>query len=467
MTIRFTNLFSRRNTITTNDLEKAIRNAFANSFLWGSLGGIVTNNDKDLARYIDMAYNINPDVFAIVNQMASKFISIPYCITDIEDKKSYQKLKRLEQSTKYDFTFQQEYKSLELKAKAYTEDEYPMPFLRPNPEQTWTQFWQLSMIFLQTTGNVYWYMPMPEEGANQGVPKALYVLPSHLMEIVIKQDVTIGFDDPVNYYQFLGGARDIPFRSDEVIHIKYPNPNYDINGAHLYGQSKLRAGWKNVITTNKGLDLAYNTQKNGGAFGFVHAKDGVLEKPAIDGLKERLKQAKASTEDLSRIMGSATALGFTKIGLTTDELKPFEYFSYDLKALCNVFGWDHVLLGNGDNAKYDNMKIAEKRVVKNTIVGDVNLMQDAFNTQFLPKFKEYQNRCIVFKIKELPEMQQDYKTMTEWVCKLKDKGLITGNTALQILNMPKSDNSLLDEYTVNEDLMLLEDAIRPVHGLDE
>ena len=437
MTIRFTNLFSRRNTITTNDLEKAIRNAFANSFLWGSLGGIVTDNDKEVARYIDMAYNINPDVFAIVNQMASKFISIPYCITDIEDKKSYQKLKRLEQSTKYDFTFQQEYKSLELKAKAYTEDEYPMPFLRPNPEQTWTQFWQLSMIFLQTTGNVYWYMPMPEEGANQGVPKALYVLPSHLMEIVIKQDVTIGFDDPVNYYQFLGGARDIPFRSDEVIHIKYPNPNYDINGAHLYGQSKLRAGWKNVITTNKGLDLAYNTQKNGGAFGFVHAKDGVLEKPAIDGLKERLKQAKASTEDLSRIMGSATALGFTKIGLTTDELKPIEYFSYDLKALCNVFGWDHVLLGYGDNAKYDNMKIAEKRVVKNTIVGDVNLMQDAFNTQFLPKFKEYQNRCIVFKIKELPEMQQDYKTMTEWVCKLKDKGLITGNTALQILNMPK------------------------------
>ena len=91
MTIRFTNLFSRRNTITTNDLEKAIRNAFANSFLWGSLGGIVTDNDKEVARYIDMAYNINPDVFAIVNQMASKFISIPYCITDIEDKKSYQK----------------------------------------------------------------------------------------------------------------------------------------------------------------------------------------------------------------------------------------------------------------------------------------------------------------------------------------------------------------------------------------
>ena len=467
MTIRFTNPFSRRNTITTNDLEKALKNAFANSFLWGSLGGIVTDDDKDVARYIDMAYNINPDVFAIVNQMASKFISIPYCIRDIEDKKSYQKLKRLERSTKYDLSFQQEMKYLELKNRAYTEDEYPMPFLRPNPEQTWTQFLQLTMIFLQTTGNVYWYMAMPEEGANKGVPKALYVLPSHLMEIVIKQDVTIGLDDPVDYYQFLGGARDIPFKSDEVIHIKYPNPNYDINGAHLYGQSKLRAGWKNVITTNKGLDLAYNTQKNGGAFGFIHAKDGILEQSAADGITERLKQAKVSTEDLSRIMGSTTALAFTKIGLTTDELKPFEYFSYDLKALCNVFGWDHVLLGNGDNAKYDNMKIAEKRVVKNTIVGDVNLIQEAFNTQFLPKFKEYQNRCIEFKVKELPEMQQDYKTMTEWVCKLKDKGLITGNTALQILDMPQSDNSLLDEYTVNEDLMLLEDAIRPVDGLDE
>ena len=469
MALGIRNPFYNRNRISENDLKKAIRNAFANSFLWGSLGGIVTDNDKDVARYIDMAYNINPDVFAIVNQMASKFISIPYCIRDIEDKKSYQKLKRLEQSTKYDFTFQQEYKSLELKAKAYTEDEYPMPFERPNPEQTWTQFWQLSMIFLQTTGNVYWYMAIPEEGANKGVPKALYVLPSHLMEIVIKQDVTIGFDDPVDYYQFLGGARDIPFRADEVIHIKYPNPNYDINGAHLYGQSKLRAGWKNVITTNKGLDLAYNTQKNGGAFGFIHAKDPnqPLTQDQADSMLERINQARVSTEDLSRIMGSATALAFTKIGLTTDELKPFEYFSYDLKALCYVFGWDDVLMGNGTNAKHDNMKTAEKRVVKNAIVGDVNLFQEAFNTQFLPKFKEYQNRCIDFKVKELPEMQQDYKTMTEWVCKLKDKGLITGNTALQILDMPQSENTLLDEYTVNEDLMLLEDAIRPVDGLDE
>ena len=44
-----------------------------------------------------MAYNINPDVFAIVNQMASKFVSIPYCIRDIEDKKSYHELPTLEE----------------------------------------------------------------------------------------------------------------------------------------------------------------------------------------------------------------------------------------------------------------------------------------------------------------------------------------------------------------------------------
>ena len=92
MALGIRNPFYNRNRISDNDLKKAIKNAFANSFLWGSLGGIITDDDKEVARYIDMAYNINPDVFAIVNQMASKFVSIPYCIKDIEDKKSYQKL---------------------------------------------------------------------------------------------------------------------------------------------------------------------------------------------------------------------------------------------------------------------------------------------------------------------------------------------------------------------------------------
>jgi hypothetical protein len=108
------------------------------------------------------------------------------------------------------------------------------------------------------------------------------------------------------------------------------------------------------------------------------------------------------------------------------------------------------------------MKVAEKRVVTGKIVPDIVLFQEAINKHFLPLFKGYENKCIEFKVKELPEMQQDYKTMTEWITNLIDKALITRRKGLAILGMPSDDsNILLDELTTVDDIMTLEDAILP------
>jgi HK97 family phage portal protein len=452
------------NRVTNRQLEDIIRNQFNEAFLWGTLGNEVLDDDLDTKRYIDFAYNINPDVYSIVNQIASKFTSIPYCIRDIEDSESYQKLISLNRSTKYNYSFPQEVKAYDLKQKTYKDEEIPMPFEDPNPEQTWQEFWNLSEIFLQTTGNVYWYMLRPEDGRNNGVPIAIYVLPSHLMEIIVKPKVTIGIDNPVDYYRLKETTRYIKFKEEDVIHIKYSNPNYNDNGSHLYGQSPLRAGYKNVTATNKALDLNINTMKNGGAFGLINSKDpntGYTEEQG-QSIKDRLEEASVSQKDLSRIIATGAAIEFTRISLTADELKPFDHLSYNLKALCNIFGWDDKLLNSDDGAKYDNMKVAEKRVVTGKIVPDIVLFQEAINKHFLPLFKGYENKCIEFKVKELPEMQQDYKTMTEWITNLIDKALITRRKGLAILGMPSDDsNILLDELTTVDDIMTLEDAILP------
>ena len=448
-------------------VENAVRNKFNEAFFFGSLGGEVLDDDLNKKRYIDYAYNINPDVYSVVNQIANKFTSIPYVIRRIEDEQAQKSLNRINRTTKYDYSLPQEVRVRQLKELAFKDGSFDLPLETPNPNQTWDEFWMLSETFLNTTGNVYWYVMKPELRPN-AEPTAIYVLPSHLVQIVIKHNVSFqSIENPVDYYILSEGAQYIDFKAEEVIHIKYANPNYDENGSHLYGQSPLRAAWKNIQGTNKGLDLAVNTLKNGGAFGFIHAKDGNTPLTSVQGkeIKDRLKEMNKDTEDLGRIAGMSHALGFTRISLTPDELKPFDYFKYNLKQVCNVLGWDDKLLNSDDGAKYDNMRIAEKRVIIGKIVPDIRLFEQSFTKHFLSQFSKYKNTTIDFMVKELPEMQQDYKVMTEWVTKLKDKALITGNEALAILDMPRSEDPNMDVLTTIDQIMTLEDAVLPDDNL--
>lgn len=470
MPIALRNPFYFRNNrkLTQEDIQNAVSNAFNQAFLWGSYGTDALDDDQNVKRYIDLAYNINPDVYSVVNQIANKFNSVPYYIKEIENKKSYLKLKQLNNTSRFSYSIPQAFKAYKFQTEAMAEDSLPMPLENPNPFQTWGEFFKLSETFLQTNGTVYWYYekPLLRENAD---PTAIYVLPSHLMEIVLKNKTEIiGSENPIDYYQLREGYQYVKFPVENVIMIKYPNPNYDQNGSSLYGQSPLRAAWKNITATNKGLDLAVNNLKSGGAFGLIHAKDGNTNFTEDQGksIKERLKEMDASTEDLGRIAGVSAAIGFTRISLTTDELKPFDYFSYNLKMVCNVLGWDDKLMNSDAALTENNLEIAQKRVVSNKIVSDIKLFEEAFNKSILPLFSGYENTVIYWNPSELPEMQQDYNTMVDWIQKAVNTGLITRNQGLSAMGIPVNDNGNMDIITVKgNDIMTLEDALLPQPGL--
>ena len=470
MPIGIRNPFFFRNTnrLSEQDIERAVSNAFNQAFLWGSYGTDALDDDQNVKRYIDLAYNINPDVYSVVNQIASKFNSVPYSIKKVQDKKSYKKLKQLNNTSRFNYTIPQTFKAYKFQTDAMDEDSLPMPLEMPNPFQTWGEFFKLSETFLQTNGTVYWYYekPLLRENAD---PTAIYVLPSHLMEIVLKNKTEIiGSENPIDYYQLREGYQYVKFPVENVIMIKYPNPNYDQNGSSLYGQSPLRAAWKNITATNKGLDLAVNNLKSGGAFGLLHPKDGNTDftDSQAKSIKSRLKEMDASSEDLGRIAGVSAAIGFTRISLTTDELKPFDYFSYNLKMVCNVLGWDDKLMNNAEASTYDNLKIAEKRVVTNKIVSDIKLFEEAINNYLLPLFKGYENTVIYWNPSELPEMQQDYNTMVQWIEKAVNTSLITREEGRCAMGLTPSENKDMEIFTVKgNDIMTLNDALLPQPGL--
>lgn len=364
------------NTIATNIAAKLFgKNAFNQAFFqyWG---GGYTTYDVNNKTYLDKGYNMNPDVYSCVNQMAIKTQSVPYSVKKIDDKDSYSKLRQLNEATKGLHSFIQSVKKLQLEKKAYSDKELPFPLESPNSTQTWSEVWALYKTYMKTIGNCYFYILSPEEGMNKGVPIQLYVLPAQSMQIVLKEQANmLGVENPIDHYILIEGNKMIKFDSSCIIHIKYANPNFDLNGEHLYGMSPLRSALRNINSQNSAIDLNIKTLQNGGAFGFIHAKNGgtPLTSEQAQSLKERLIEMDASPERLSRIAGSSAEVGFTRISLTTDELKPFEYLSWDRKSICNVLNWPDELINNDGKAKLGNTDTVEarKQAITDNILPDM------------------------------------------------------------------------------------------------
>lgn len=444
--------------------SKMFENTFNRAFyeFMGGQGATYDYRDRD---YIEKGYNINPDIFAIVSQQYEKLKSVPFQILKVNDENAREKLRQMEIATKGDMSLNQMLEKLRLKKDAFNPDDIPMPLLRPNPDQTWSDIWGLYELFMQITGNFYLYMPSPTEGANAGVPTQAIVLPSHMMQIVIKKDADMMDDESIiDHYVLREGNQFVEFSKDEVIHIKDPNPNFDFTGGHLYGMSRLRTLLRVLESSNTLLDQNVKTGKNGGVFGFIHAKEGKhpLGPDQALQIKEKMRQMDKDPGRLSHISGASFPLAFTKLSLNTDELKPFDFLDYNIKTMANVLGWDVRLLNNTEATTRDNLKVAQRNVIINHIVPRLTTLQEHLTEHFIRKFPGYEDTIIDFDYTELPEMQENVKDMLEAYSGV----AMSENERRELVKMPPLDIEGMDAVWIDGNKRRIDESGIPEWELD-
>ena len=428
-----------------------------NESIYKLVGGLTSTYNNTLETLITKGYGENPDVNAIVNQQASKTTSVPYYIKKINDTESYKKLKKYPNNP----TFQQKLSINKLKLKAYdTDTEMPMPLEVPNINQSWNDIFFLYKVYLKVCGNVYLYKQTVSEGANAGKPLQLYILPAHWMHIVLKPNASLmSVENPIDYYIMQQGNQFVRFEADSIIHIKRSNPFYDNSGSHLYGYSELMAAVRNINSSNNAIDNNTKTMLNSGVYGFIHAGSSGTPLTAEQGqsLKDRLVEMDNDSTRLSNIAGSSANLGFTRIALTTDELKPFDYLSYDRRTLANSLNWNVDLLneerGVSGGFGVDTMIEARKRVVVDNIKPDLDLLAEYLNPQFIRLFKGYEDTEIDFDISELPEMQTDMEIMSKWVNSVP----LTLNERREVFNYEEIDNEMINEIYIPNGIVNIND----------
>ena len=395
--------------------KQDVDNDFNKAF-YQLLGGGYIKYDSNNKTYLEKGYNTNPDVYAIINKQAVKTVSVPYSVKQIEDKKSYSKLNQLELATKGNLNLSQFIQKVNLQRKAYSEEEMNFPLEQPNPNQTWADIFGLYKTYMKITGNCYIYLMSPEDGMNAGIPIQVYILPAHLIEIVLKKDASmLTVESPVDHYVLIEGNKYVDFDEKDVIHIKYSNPNFDMQGSHLYGMSPLRSALRNINSQNSAIDNNIKMLQSSGAFGFVYGKGTPWTTEQAQSMKERLQEMDKSPERLGKIAGASGEVGFQRISLTTDELKPFDFLNWDRKTICNVLNFPDELLNSDGKASLGSTDTneARKQLITDDIQPDLVLLQNALNKDFIPRFKGYENAVIEWDVTELPEMQTDMKMQAE------------------------------------------------------
>lgn len=439
---------------TDNKAENTFNRAF-----FSFIGGGLTQYDYDGKVILDKGYNINSDVYSVVSQISRKFASVPGLLNKVEDKKIVRELKQLYGQH---LDAQSLARKRILEVKAYSNDEVAEPLSRPNYYQSETEFKELWETFMLLNGNAYQWMYRPENGANAGKPRARFLLPSHLVQIVLKPNAQFeDLDSPIDYYMLIIGDRFATFKEADVIHSKFPNPNYDLNGSHLYGQSPLKSALIDIQTGNVTKENNVGTMQSGGVYGFIHAKDGqtpLTPEQAAD-LKSRLVEMKSSKDILGRIAGASAPLGFTQVSVDTDKLLPFDYLKSSQKAICNNLGWSDLLLNNEGGAKYDNLDAIWRMAISNRIAPDLKIYEDGLNEKYYPLFPELGPVHLTFDISELPEMQNDMSTLVGWLSKALENGAISPREFRIALRYSDIDSPEMNTHFMRAGLKTLEDAI--------
>ncbi|HUS89816.1 MAG TPA: phage portal protein [Desulfosporosinus sp.] len=445
--------------------EAGWANEFARAF-YSTVGGIFTSYDAQGKTYVEQGYLKNSAIFSIIQQRYQKVRSIPYFIKRISDEGSRVGAEKILKASRGDMDPAQLNRYRLLEKAAYAETLLGMPLERPNPLQSWDDLWMMYEMFISLNGNVYFYLL--RSGVGRDEPVHVYILPSHQVTIVLKDGIELmGADNPIHSYMLNDGHQYAEFFVNEVIHIRTPNPVYDQNGSHLYGQSPLLAVLRNMNSFNEAVDNNVKMMQNSGIFGLIHGKGNrALTLAQADQLKERLTQMDTDTDRLGQITGVSAEVGFTRIGMTPDELKTWSFLNFDEKQIANALGWDTRLLNQDSGATFDNLKIAEKRVVVNTTKPSLDMLSEAINSQFLPLFKGYSGTVLVFDYTELPEMQVNMKDLVEWLSMSLDRGVLSRDEFRQAIGYPITGEDIMEMHTVSQYLEPLEEAVTASFAID-
>lgn len=242
---------------------------------------------------------------------------------------------------------------------------------RPNPHQSWLEFQQQRVVFLNLAGNSYTWLDRPSLSA---LPRALYNLRPDRVTIVPD---TNGIKGYVYTPDLADVSRRMPFLAQDVIHVKFPNPGDPLEGMG-YGRSPLSASAQsgdvdNAVTSY--LKLFFE----GGAMvsGVLQlGTDAPVDDNEIARIKERWRQQYGGYENWNDIAVIDAQTTYQRTGMTAKEMGFDSIDTRNESRILGPFGVPPILVGTRfglERSTFSNAEEARKTCWEDTLLPELDL----------------------------------------------------------------------------------------------
>ena len=378
--------------------------------------GIVTWQGGTSQAYVNDGYQKNDIVYSIIKLITDKAKLAPFHVYRVIDEVSAKRYKSLmKQPDK--ITNWQEVNQLHKKAfEVYTGDARLNELLKyPNGEDTWADLVEQWCGFKLMVGNSFIYGKLIEAGSNQSKPYELFALPAQFMAIIA--DVEVFPPVRVGYQLYYGKLWS--FDPKEILHDKYFNPQWNVTGNQLYGQSPLMAAARTLTRSNEAKTAAVSAFQNGGPAGVLFMKDSRFDPTSGQQQAQALKTAisqKGGAENFNSIAISAYEVDWKQIGLSPVELDIIESEKWDMKALCNIYGVPSQLLNDSDNKTYNNQLEGEKALTLRCAIPLLDALRDNLNRKLHSDWGyKGTNIYVDYDIKVYQELEANKVDQVNWL----------------------------------------------------
>jgi len=186
------------------------------------------------------------------------------------------------------------------------------PFLQvldnPNPNQSKYELVELTQIFMDLTGEAFWYV---EVGEVTRQPKAFYCVQPHRVKVAVDN-----LGHVIGYSIRRDDGVEVPLDVDEMIHFKYPDPLNPLRGKSPVGANLL------YIDTEEQISIFQHAfMKNSATPSGVATVKGGITVEAFKLLKKQWKEQQQGSHNAGKTLfirnGDFT---FDKVGLSLSEL---------------------------------------------------------------------------------------------------------------------------------------------------
>lgn len=414
-----------------------------NKLLYTWLGTSVVMQEDNDETYIREGYQKNATIYSLINIITKASSVVPIQIYEIKNKSNAKRYKGLTSGT-IDATTMLNASTLKKGAfEPVYDSELEMILDRPNDQQSYASWLTELIAFGKLTGDRFIYGLKPETGPNQKKYKQLYVLPSHLVEIVSK-----GMMEPISAYKLMYNS-EYWIDPELVCHIKDFNPDYNSAGQNLYGQSPLKAGLRTMMSNNDAVLTGLRYLQNQTARGMLVSKDGTLNEVQAQALKDKFRRQYQGANNGGDIIITPKDLSWVNFGLSASDLSLIEQYNASIKDLCNIYNVPVTLLNNTESSTYNNVKEAKKSLYQNAVIPELIKIRDELNRWLVPAYGN--NLYLDFDFTAISEMQEDTDKLVQ---QLGNAWWITPNEKRDAMYYETdSENEFMNDYYIPANLM--------------